>query len=104
MFRRLAHALIRVSTTAAEQGAVSGDLEETRVELERSHGRHRADWWFVRQAVIVAAYAARDRALSAWLIVMSLRVEARDLRYAMRLLVRNPGFTVVAMSSLAVGI
>ena len=104
MLRPIAHGLIRLVTTAAERGPVLGDLEEVRARLEQSHGRRRADEWLVRQAIIVAAYAARERVRATWSAGKSLRWGPRDLRYAARALVRTPAFTIVAVLSLAVGV
>jgi putative ABC transport system permease protein len=104
MRRPIAQGLIRLVTTAAERGPLLGDLEEVRARLEQSHGRRGADRWFLRQAILVAAYAARGHAAATWSTVTALRWGPRDLRYAARALVRTPAFTIIAVVSLAVGV
>jgi predicted permease len=104
MLRPIAEGLIRLVTTAAERGPLLGDLEEVRARLEQSLGRRGADGWLLRQAILVAAYAARARVAATWSTAKTLRWGPRDLRYAARALARTPAFTVVAALSLAVGI
>ncbi len=83
---------------------VAGDLEEEYRETVRpALGRWRADLWFLRQALgTAAAFVSPRRGLDR--TRRSSPPVLREARYAARGLVRRPGFAVLAIGTLAVGI
>lgn len=94
-----------------EADRLLGDLDEEYVELQRPiRGRLRADVWYWRQ-VLGSAWALsvargarpRDRGagMGEGMVVESL---TRDVRYALRSLVRAPAFAASAVVTLALGI
>src|SRR5580765_8343663 len=100
MTRRLiARLLIGVFAGRFNRDDVLGDLDEARARIAANRSRSAADWWFLRQAVIIAAYSLRDRMPAAWAGVRSLRWETHEFRYALRALARTPAFSAVAVSS-----
>lgn len=96
---RIARFLLRVLLPATERRVVIGDLdEELRRDIAPARGATRARLWYWRQVLSSAPYALKLRLLPA-----ILRLPG-DVRYALRLWARHPGFAAAAIGTQAIGI
>lgn len=84
---------------------VAGDLEEMFHRRCASDGAGAARRWFWRQALSFSRHFIAERIRERWTHRdMGTRFSGMDFRLALRMLVRNPALTVIAVIGLAVGI
>jgi predicted permease len=103
----VAERLLAVFLPGDERDSVLGDLEEA--FRERVSSGRRATLWYWRQALAFSLWftiqrVREVRAPSTSDLEMTMTAWTRDLRLAARSLARRPGFTVVAVLILALGI
>jgi putative ABC transport system permease protein len=103
---RIAHALLRLAYRGDAREAIAGDLEEEYQEVVEQRGPMHARLWYWRHAlrsVLERRTAERSSAkrTSRDAFITSL---SGDVRFGVRLLARSPGYTVLAIATIALGI
>lgn len=102
---RLARDLGRLIARHEDRAAVLHDLsEEFRSMVEEGASPAEARRWYRRQVIGSAVPLLCTRLKNAWADWKSSRVSLLDVRLGLRMLVKYPGLTIVAIFALAVGI
>jgi putative ABC transport system permease protein len=108
---QLALLLIRLATPACDREWVVGDTVEEFARLEASDGRGLARRWLWGEVLRVLRDAPRHRLATRTTRLLPspkgdrpMSAISQDVKYSLRLLGRAPGFAVVAIATLALGI
>lgn len=106
---RLAFAFIRRLLPRSQREWILGDIQEEFERLMAVGGPHAARRWLASEVLQTIAGAARLRLTVGRQPAIpegdpAMRAIVQDVRYAVRLLFRSPGFAAVAIATLGIGI
>lgn len=103
---RLAHRLLRFFVPADVRDSIDGDLAELYARWRTSHGQVSATAWYWRDTMSISMRFLVDALARTPRFIRSLpdAVSGLDFRLSARLLVRNPGLTLVAGFGIAAAI
>ena len=102
---RLAQALLRLAYRQDAREAIAGDLEEEYQEVAQQHGVLRARLWYWKQAIrSVSARSSQDAAAKRSQRGAFMTALSGDIKFGARLLARSPGYTILAIGTIALGI